>query len=158
MKAPNAQVTENLQTACQIFAHLAGQYQVDKHQLHAMGLNWLASRIAKWKKGACCQLGIFIDRLLYFDTDPDYELGAVAGADSVDAILERAQGLVAAGLEQLVGFRKAAYEALADYTPDIYEHAIRELEKQAYKIERERSLIRKLGEPGYIGARLEDHV
>ena len=31
-------------------------------------------------------------------------------------------------------FRKAAWDTKADYTPDIYEHAIEALEKQAFKI------------------------
>lgn len=150
-------VIANLQTACQLEAHLAAQYQVDVQQLKAMGLNWLAHRVKKWYSGSEAQLRTFIDRLLYFGTDPTYEAGTVTGADSVDGLLERAQGLVYAALDQLDDFRKAAWDAKADYTADIYEHAIRDLEKQAIKIDRERNLIQKLGEPGYIGARLEDN-
>jgi bacterioferritin (cytochrome b1) len=121
-----------------------------------MGLNWLAKCVKKWYASSEEHLREFLDRLLYFDQDPEYDAGQVSGATSIDGLLERAETSVYAAFEQLCEFRKKAFEARADYTADIYEHSIRCLEKQAVKIERERALIAKLGEPGYIGARLED--
>jgi bacterioferritin (cytochrome b1) len=156
MEAPDKKTIANLQTAAQLLAHLAGQYQVDVRQLKAMGLKWLACRVKKWYAASEDHLRKVIDRLLYFDADPEYDAGAVSGADTVEEVLQRAQDLVYAAHEQLVKFRAQAWEAQADYTPDVYEHAIHDLEHQAFKIERERALIKKLGEPGYIGARLED--
>jgi len=156
MEAPNETIIENLQTGAQMLSHLAGQYRVDATQLNVMGLKWLAQRVKCWYKGTEEQLDKFHKRLLYFDTDPTYDIGAVEGIDSVDGLLEQAGSLVEAILEKFYAYRKAAWDALADYTPDVYEHAIQELEHQAKKIERERDLIKKLGEPGYIGARLED--
>jgi bacterioferritin (cytochrome b1) len=156
MKAPNKKIIENLQTAAQMTSHLAGQFKVDCHQLRAMGLDWLANKFSKWKKESCKFNGQFLDRLLYFDTDPDYDIGSVAGADTISEILDRAGELVNAALDQFKQFRKDAWDAEADYTPDIYEHAIGCLEKQAYKIEREQELVKKLTEPAYVGARLED--
>ncbi len=156
MEAPSQAVLDDLQTSCQLFAHLAGQYQVDRRQLKAMGLKWLACRVKDWYEGSEKYLRQFIDRLLYFDEDPEYDAGKTGGADSIDALLQRAQQLTYDAFEQLTVFRKRAWDARADYTADIYEHAICELEEQAVKIERERALIKKLGEPGYIGARLED--
>lgn len=64
----------------------------------------------------------------------------------------RAEVLVYAAFEQLCQFRKNAWDARADSTADLYEHAIQELEKQAIKIERELALIKKLDQEGYIGA------
>jgi bacterioferritin (cytochrome b1) len=156
MEAPNQTVVDNLQTSCQVMAHLAGQYQVDVQQLKAMGLKWLAKCVKKWYQGSEKYLRQFVDRLLYFSVDPEYDAGETAGADNVDALLERAETLVYAALDSLTGFRKAAWDARADYTPDVYEHAIKALEYQAVTIERERALIKKLTEAGYIGSRLED--
>lgn len=152
----SAKVIADLQSACELLAHLTGQYQVDVRQLKAMGLKWLAHCVKKWYGETEDQLRIFIDRLLYFDTDPEYDAGTVAGTDGVDALLARDEDLVYTALEQFIKFRGNAWNAQMDYTPDLYEHAIKELEEQGYKIRRERRLIAKLGEPGYVGARLED--
>lgn len=155
MKA-NATVISNLQVSCGLMAHLAAQYQVDVRQLRVMGMGWLACRVKKWYGGSEQYLRKFIDRLLYFDTDPEYDAGAVSGAASIKALLQRDEDLVYKALDQLRTFRKAAWNVVADYTPDIYEHAIGELENQAFKIERELNLIAKLGENGYVASRLED--
>ena len=159
MKPPNADIIENLQTGAQMLSHLAGQYRVDVTQLKVMGLKWLASRVKDWQKATEFQICKFHKRLLYFETDPAYDIGAVEGIESVDGLLEQAGGLVQAILDQFYDYRKAAWDARADYTPDVYEHAIQELEHQAMKIERERSLIVETAKPKegpYIGARLED--
>ena len=156
MEAPDKSIIDNLQTAAQMISHLAGQYRVDQRNLHAMGLKWLQKKVKCWYHKTEDQLDKMLDRLLYFGVDPDYDIGAVSGADTVTDLLDKDHGLVYALLEKLIEFRKAAWEIQTDYTPDIYEHAIECFEHQAYKIEREQELIKKLGEPGYIGARLED--
>jgi bacterioferritin (cytochrome b1) len=150
-------IIENLQTGCQILSHLAEQYRVDARQLHAMGVGWLQDRIHCFYQKSERFLDKFIDRLLYFDTDPEYDAGKVTGADSITDILERDGALVYAALEQFWGFRKHAWDVQPDATTDLYEHAIQMLEKQAYKIERELGLIKEVGGEGsYIAARLED--
>ena len=156
MKAPNDQVIQDLQTSAQLMAHLAGQFQVDVRLLHAMGLGWLQKRFKKFYKLSEDQLREFIDRILYYGEDPEYDAGKSSGAASVSEILQRARDLVYAAHEEFSGFRKAALEASGDYTTDVFEHAIGDLECMAYKLERELALIKTLGEPGYIGARLED--
>jgi bacterioferritin (cytochrome b1) len=156
VEAGNQKVIDNLQTSCELFAHLAAQYNLDVHQLKMLGVKWLAHRAKCWHKGSGKFLGQFVDRLLYFDEAPSYEPGEITTAESVDALLERDLDLVNAAHEALTGFRKDAWNAEADYTPDVYEHAIGELEHQAKHIARERALIQKLTEPGYIAARLGD--
>lgn len=156
MKAPSDQIIEDLQTTCQLLAHLAGQYQVDARQLKAMDLKWLAKCVKTFYQGSECFLRKFIDRILYFGKDPEYDAGTTAGSDSVEEILTRAGGLVYAAHDQLCEFRKRAWETKADYTPDIYEHAIHELEHQAIEIEKQLELLKTLGDAGYIGSRLED--
>jgi hypothetical protein len=121
MEAPNQQIIDDLQAACETLAHLAAQYQVDARVLHAMGLGWLQCRVKKWYGGAEDYLRRFMDRLLYFDTDPSYDAGPVTGADSVTDTLKRVQGLVYAALDQFRGFRLTAMNMAGgpDYTCDI---------------------------------------
>jgi bacterioferritin (cytochrome b1) len=147
-------VIDNLQTAAQILSHLAEQYRVDRLNTKKFGVKALSKCFKEWYKGSEKHLEILIDRLLYFGADPEYDAGEVAGADDVKEILDRASGLVYAALDQFEKFRRAAWDTVADYTPDIYEHAIKELEYQAFKIEREQDLLKLLGEPGYVAARL----
>jgi bacterioferritin (cytochrome b1) len=156
MKAANPQIIEDLQTSAQMLAHLAGQYQVDVQNLKCMGVKWVANHVRCWYKGSEEQLRRMIKRLFQFGVDPEYDAGAVAGADTIDEILDRAEGLVTAAHDQMCVFRYNAYQAKPDYTSDIYEHAIHELEHQLTHIERERELIKKMGEASYVGARLED--
>ena len=156
MKAASTKIIDDLQTSAQILAHLAGQYRVDAINLHVMGLKWLVKRVKGWRDGADDQLCHIMKRLFQFGVDPEYDAGTVNGADAVDDILERAEGLVTAAHDQFCEFRAAAFAAKPDYTSDLYEHAIQELESQLTHIERERELIKKLSEPSYVGARLED--
>lgn len=155
MKA-DATVIENLQTTCQVLAALAAQYQVDVQQLKTMDLDWLACRVKKWYGAAECHLRIAMKRLLYYGEDPTYSVGEVTGADSVEALLKRAETNVYAAFEQFCTFRKTAWDIRADGVVDIYEHMVQEMECQAFKIERELDLLGLLREPGYIAARLED--
>lgn len=156
MDAPNKQIIEDLQSAAQMLAHLSAQYRVDVKNIKSMGLKWLAKLVKGWYHDTECYLDKINGRLLYFGVDPDYEIGEVAGADDIEEILKRAEALVYAAHDAFCDFRKSAWDAKADYTPDIYEHSIHSLEEQAFQIERELNLLKKLTEPGYIGARLED--
>jgi bacterioferritin (cytochrome b1) len=158
MDAPNQQIIDDLQAACQTLAHLKEQYKIDARTLHAMGLGWLQCRVEKWYKASEKHLKNFMDRLFFFETGPSYNVGPVTDADSITDLLKRAQGLVSAGLAQYRAFRLTAWNmsGAPDYTTDIYEHAIKALERQGYKIARELALLKTLGEPGYIGARLDD--
>jgi len=156
MKAANSQIIDDLQTSAQMLAHLAGQYQVDVQNVKVMGVKWLAKHLRCWYGGSEDQLRKIIKRLFQFGVDPEYDAGSVAGASTLDEILERAEALVTAVHDQMCGFRYRAYEAKPDYTSDLYEHAIHELEHQLTHIERERELIKTVGNAGYISARLED--
>jgi bacterioferritin (cytochrome b1) len=156
VEAANQKVIDNLQTSCELMAHLASQYDVDVRQLKALGVKWLARRAKCWHQGSEKYLGQFLDRLFYFGESPEYNAGDVAAADTIDSLLERDLELVGAAHDALADFRKAAWDAEADYTPDVYEHAIGELEHQEKHILRERELIAKLGENAYIACRLGD--
>jgi len=156
MQSPDKATVANLNTTAQALAHLAMQFRADVRQLNAMGLGWLQCRVKKWYSTSESHLDIFLDRILYFDTDPTFDVGSVVGMSSVPDLLTRIQQWITDVLQQAKKFRRAAYDADPDYTSDLYEHLIRDFEKIAYKIERELRLIKQLGEAGYIGARLED--
>ena len=156
MEAGNQKVIDNLQESCALMAHLAAQYKLDALQLKALGVKWLAKHAKCWHHGSGKFLAQFVTRLLYFEESPSYDPGEVSTADTIEALLKRDLDLVNSAHETMAGFRKAAWDAEADYTPDIYEHAVGELEHQAKHIARELGLIAKLTEPGYIAARLSD--
>ena len=147
----------NLQDACAQLSSLKEQYRVDAVWVHSeYDMDWLKHRIKKWYSGAECHLGRFIKRLDYYGVQPTYATAKVQTNDSLDGMLARQEKMVYDALEAFENYRNAALEAKAGATTDDFEHAIQELEYDAIKIERERRLIAKLGEPGYIGARLED--
>lgn len=156
MTAPNEAVTADLLTSCDLLAHLVEQYRVDRKVLKYFGLKWTANLLKKMYKGAESRLDSHIGRLLFYDVDPEYNAGDTKGSDSVTEILDRDQALVQAALDQFYASRKSAWDSLADYLPDIYEHTIHELECQLKHLEREMNLIKMLGEAGYISSRLAD--
>ena len=156
MKIPDPKISSDLQAGCQILSHLAGQYRVDVQQLKALGVKWLAKRAKCWYKGSEGQLDILIKSLLYFGVDPEYDAGSVTGANTITEMLERDESLVYAALEFMCAARKTSWDILADYTPDVYEHCIEELQHQAKHIERELHLIGLKGEADYILSRLGD--
>lgn len=147
---------DNLQTTCALLSSLKEQYRVDVYQLKALDLDWLACRVKKWYGSTEHHLGLFIKRLIYFGQDPEYDTDTVTGISGVDAMLAARETSVYDALDQLIAFRTAAWDTRADSVPDLYEHVIQDLEKQAWKMERERKLIATLTEPGYIGSRLSD--
>jgi len=152
----NDTVIANLQEACQLLARLAGQHQIDVRTLKAMDLDWLKCRFKGFYGKAECHLRILLDQLLYFGTDPKYNVGEVTAYSSLEALLTGSQAASFAIFEKLCEFRKTAWDFRADYVPDLYEHAIRDIYKEYVKLTREIALFKKLGEPNYIGSRLED--
>ena len=155
MKA-DPKVISDLQSAAQMLATAAEQYRVDKRQLKGIDLDWLAHKVGHWYDDAECHLGIVLKRLIMFDTDPSYTVGKVAGGGNVTDLLSRslkgAQGL----FDALCQYRKNAWNIRADGVPDVYEHAVQDVEKWIVCIERELKLIAGMGLPAYIGSRLED--
>ena len=153
------QTITNLQASAQILASLADQFQMDARWVKALGVKWLAQHIHGWHEKAECQSMIFLDRLLYIEVpisfQPDKVTAPAMGSGTIAGILRAEQGLVDKALTTFADYRSAAWEEQADYTPDLYEHAIECLEKQSVKLARELRLLAKLDEPGYIGARIE---
>jgi hypothetical protein len=156
LTASNPSIIADLQESCQMFASLAGQYQVDVVHLHAAGLGWLQKRVKKWYMGSEDFLRKFIKRLDKFGVSAIYQADVTVEFTDASAMLNRQYKAVSAAHEMMVKYRENAWKVEADYTPDIYEHAIEELESQICAIYREQTLVKQLGLPGYIGARLED--
>jgi bacterioferritin (cytochrome b1) len=149
-------VIANLQTTCAVLSHMKEQFTIHKLALCSMDLDWLAHRVHCWHKKASHHERIFIKRLLYYGADPEFVCGSVKKLDDVESVLNDCLSMSASALAQFTSFRKQAWEALADYTTDRYEHVIEDMEKISFKAQRELNLINDLGQPGYVGARLED--
>ena len=156
MQPGKPEVVTDLQDAAQILAHIGEQFMADAKQLKKLGVKWLARYFKKWAREAQGHLGKVVSQILAYGEDPDYECGKVEGADEVDDVLTRAETLLAGGHDTFCDFRKASWDAKADYTPDIYEHAIGDFQDALVQVETEIHLVGSLGVPGYIGARLED--
>lgn len=150
------EVIQGLNVTAQMLANLSAQYRVYKINLSKFGLKWLSKKIGK--KYCCCegQLDIVLCRIFYYGEDPEYNVGSVAGATKVTEILTHCGQMVKATLDHAIEQRVSSYQAMADYTTDIYEHLIEDLEKHEYFIQQQLGLIAMMGEAAYVGARLED--
>lgn len=150
-------IVEDLNTMAQMLAHLAGQFQIDKINVKRFGVDWLSDKICKWYKKSECHLRIVVERLFYFGEDVEYDAGVTSGgSDTLSDILTRANKMAYATLDFAEGARRRAWDIRADYTPDVYEHIIEDVEKIAFQTEQQLNLIKVQGEPAYIGSRLED--
>ncbi len=149
-------IIAGLNGTCAMLSHLCNQLAVYKTNISKFGLDWLACKLGK--KCGCVedQLSIFVKRIFYYREDPEFEIGTVKGADSVTEILNDSLSLVNAVLDFAVEQRKVAWGIRADYTPDLYEHLICDMEKAEYFFEQQLNLITMMTEPAYVGARLED--
>jgi len=155
MKA-NPAVVADLQTTCQILSTMIEQYRVDQAQFAGIDLDWLKHRVHKWYAACESHLETVLKRLIYFESNPQYQSGKVTSGGTVGDVLARELAAAQGAFDQCCTFRVNAWNNRADGVPDIYEHLIQDLEKQVFKIERELWLIKGLDLPGYIAARLED--
>jgi len=136
------QTIDNLQSAAQMLATMAEQFRIDELVLKDLGFKKLSKRACSWYYAAEKYLEKMIDRLTFFETAVKYATDEVSAADNVDETLARALTLSMNALTQFKAYRKAAWDVDADYTPDIYEHTIKMLEKQAEDIAEQQSLIK----------------
>lgn len=149
-------VLDDLQKACGTLSSLKEQYRVDAKWLKVQDIEYVASCVKDWYKDAEKHLGIFIKRLLYYDEQPVYPTAPTQSNTTVEALLTREYHAAYRALDFFNDARLRAWEKKAGYTPDEFEHAIRDMEYAVFAMDRELKLIKKLGEKDYIGARLAD--
>jgi bacterioferritin (cytochrome b1) len=149
-------VIADLQSSCAMLATAAEQYRVDCKALKAIDLDWLAHKVKGWYSDSECHLELMLKRLFAFDADPSYTVGKVGSGGNVTDLLQRSLKGAQAMFDAFCTFRKNSWNARADSVPDLYEHAVQDIEKWIICIERELKLIEGMGLPGYIGSRLED--
>lgn len=135
---------------------MAEQLRSDRASLKSIDLDWLRLRMSKWKHKAKHHLNIMLERLVLCGEDGKYSPGSVASGGTIQTVLAR--NLVAANALRMAmcDSRKAAWGIIADGLPDIYEHAIQDMEAMIGEIETQQRLIIQLGPDGYVSARLED--
>ncbi len=150
MKLPDKSIADNLLIAGQMLAQMSEQFAADVAQLDEKKVVYLKKLVKCWYRKVEEQRQIVGERLLEFGVDPKYQIGEVASTDAIGDILERAEQLVTAAHQKFCEYRKAAWNIVADYTPDIYEHAIRKLEKILGDVENEQELLEAYGDKGYL--------
>lgn len=155
MKA-DPKVLADLQTTCGILATIAEQYRVDGYQIRNLGLKDLGHKFyPHWHQAIECHLNGAIKQLLNFGADPNYQIGSITTAADVRTLIQRDSEMLNRAFAALCGFRAAAWSIRADYVPDLYEHAIDEVQHQINKLEQWLRLIAGIGPGDFIGALVE---
>lgn len=156
MKA-DQKVVQDLQVGCGLMATLAEQYRVDAAQLEAIDLDFLAHKFyPKWHQKLEHHIHEFLEAIIAFGGESAYLVGQVSGGGDVRALLTRECVTATNAWGTMCVARKNAWNARADYVPDLWEHAIHAVQKQIETMERELELIKQLGAAGYVSARLEN--
>jgi bacterioferritin (cytochrome b1) len=150
----STEVITSLQESAGEVAHLVETYRVYRKCMKNIGAKPLASDIKGFYKGSEDQLGKLLKRIIFYEQTPTFSVGKITGSDSIGVVLGNCMQRVTYLLSVLYKNRRAAWDAKADYTADIYEHAVLEFEGQLVKIRREKKLLAELGEKGYMGAQV----
>lgn len=151
----NPGTIKNIQSTAQALTVLVEQYRVDSHQASYKGLKWLENCFKGCYDSSEKQLSIFIDRLLFYETDPSYAIGAISGTSKIKDMLTRNKDAAMALFTDVKKYRVAAYEADPDYTTDLFEHLIRCLEEHIETLSMELELLAALGDSAYTLSRIE---
>ncbi len=153
----NPKVIDGCNMTCQMLATLSMQYRIYRVNLKCMGLPWLCKELDDHYHCTEAHLDCFLARIFYYGKDPDFDMGAVSGADTLTQIFEHIEKLVYAVLDHAKVCRKEVFETDLDSTFDSYGHVIMAMEKQAGFIEQQMNLMKVIGgEKEYVAERMED--
>ncbi len=147
-------VIKGLQAALSFEATLQLQYQADVRMLKAMDLNSLAARSSDYAGETHGFLDKLMKRLIFFGQSVAYSPDPVEDRSDVAALLAGELQLEMAVIEpyeQQVEVARLAYD---DTTRNLYEHLLKWHQQHVEKLEREQSLLDKLGEQEYVSARI----
>jgi bacterioferritin len=148
-------VLDCLEQAATFEAHLVLQYKLDARSLKDMGLKKLAKCAKKWRKQPDSFLKQITDRILFLEGSPEYDGGKVADHTTVTELLQDELALEVAIIEPYEKFVVVCQQELDDTSRNLFEHALKAHEYNIEDIERELSLIKKVGgEAAYIAARI----
>ncbi len=148
---------DNLITAAQMEASLAGQYSLDMTVLKYQDVKWVSRFIKGMYKDAECWLrGDIMERLCQLGASVKYQADAVVYNDSVAAILDLAIGNETAVAEFAETAGAAAMDEGDRHTAHLFDHLQKRTDRHVGELKAQRALVTKLDEANYIGSRLSD--
>ena len=151
-----ASVIENLQSAAQMEASLAGQYQLDVQTMRYAGIKWVSHFLKKFYADAECWLRDYImERMTELGAELTYQADAVVYNGGVKDIMTLALKNESAVLTAYEGFYEQAMEK-DGHTAHLFQHLIKWRARHVAKLRAQLALIAGLGESSYIGGRLDD--
>lgn len=147
----DATVIKNLFAAASLEAALVEQYRIDYISMDLVEAKLLYKLYCKFYKDTEDYLECLLTRLSYFDQNPAYSVGDVAGPgeDWLDTLPEALKREVAI-VEAYQGYCKQAWDALDDNTRNIYEHLIKWHECHIAKLEKHIDKRKRLGDEAYL--------
>jgi len=151
-------VIGDLLASCGQLATIAEQYRLDGYALRNAGLKDLGRKFyaeQSWHQDIETHLNLFIKQLLNFESDPNYTVGPVATGGDVSLLLRRNLAAIYGAFNAMCERRAFAWDTRADAVPDLYEHAIKEVQHQINKIERYLRVVDGIGVKDFVGALVE---
>jgi bacterioferritin (cytochrome b1) len=158
MATPAETVIANLQTAMQLEASVAGQYQVDVKTIKRLDVKWVAHLVKKWYGCSEEWLREFIWWTEYLGGSVGYQADQVTENDGVKAVFDTALANETTIIDSFKGFCAQAGEAQEYGVFHRYQHAIIDHQERRGKIMAQLALIKQMGEPSFVGSRLEDNT
>ena len=155
MKA-DPKVIGDMMASCGQLATMCEQYRVDGYAIRNLGLKNLGRKFyPKWHQALECHLNAIIKQVFDFSEDVSYTLLPAQSGGDIRALFTRDLTALGQLFLALCARRKAAWDLRADYVPDLYEHAIDDVQSQINHIERWQRVIAGIGPGGFVGALLE---
>ena len=150
-------MVQDLRTACGILATIAEQYRIDGYGMRFLGLKELGRKFYPgWHQDIECHLNLFIKQILRFEDDPLYPIGALqAGAADIRGVLRRDREAATSAFNALCAMRTRAWNVRADRVPDLFEHAVDEVQHQVEKLEQIERIVAGIGPADFVGALFE---
>ena len=149
-------VIGDLLATCGQLAGMQEQYRVDSYAIRNLGLKNLGRKFyPKWHQALECHLNRIIKQVFAFEENPSYQMLPAQSGGDIRAMFTRDLTALRQMFLALCARRKAAWDLRADYVPDLYEHAIADVQAQIEHIERWMRLIEGIGPGGFVGALVE---
>jgi bacterioferritin len=150
----DSKVIAGLQAALPLEATLQLQYQADARMLKEMGLKSLGSKASDHGDAARGFLDQLMKRLLFFQESVAYAPDAVEDRSDISSLFAGELALEMAVVTPYEQQIRVATAALDDTTRNLYEHLLKWHQGHVKNIERQMALLDKLGEQGYISAKI----
>lgn len=150
----NPQVIKALQAAAAQEAQLHLQQRLDHRSLKFMGVKKVSKKIQGMAESSHDFLRYVVERVLFLEGDPSYQIGKISEQSSVTTLLQNELALHMAIVQPYEAAVQTAMKALDDTSRNLFEHLLKWHQKQIGWLEQQLRLIQALGETEYIAEKL----